>query len=144
MKKYTYNAKNEDNKGRWFVVDAEGKVLGRLATVVASRLRGKCNPLFTPHADVGDYIVVINADKVVMTGKKWEQKMYYRHTGYPGGLKETAAKDMLLKKPEEIVRHAVKGMLPKNRLGRKLFKKLKVYAGAEHPHAAQQAEALNV
>ena len=144
MKKYTYSAKSSDNEGKWFVVDAEGKVLGRLASMVAARLRGKHNPLYTPHADTGDHIVVINAEKVVLTGRKMDQKRYYRHSGYMGGLKETPIREMLVKSPESVVRFAVKGMLPKNRLGRKIFKKLKVYAGGEHPHSAQSPETLDL
>ncbi|MCP4109515.1 MAG: 50S ribosomal protein L13 [Desulfobacteraceae bacterium] len=144
MKKYTYSAKNSDNEGKWLVVDAEGAVLGRLATEIASRLRGKHNPLFTPHADLGDSVIVINAEKIVLTGRKLDKKNYYRHSGYTGGLKTTVAKDLLQKKPEDIIRFAVKGMLPKNRLGRKIFKKLKVYAGGEHPHEAQQPEVLKI
>ena len=144
MKKYTYSAKTSDNEGKWWVVDAEGAVLGRLASEVAYRLRGKHNPLYTPHADVGDWVIVINADKVTLTGRKWDQKHYYRHSGYIGGLKSITARKLLEKKPEDLVRFAVKGMLPKNRLGRRLFKKLKVYAGSEHPHSAQQPEVLSV
>jgi large subunit ribosomal protein L13 len=144
VKKYTYSAKKGDNPDKWYVLDAEGVVLGRLATVAASRLRGKHNPLFTPHADTGDSIIVINADKVVLTGKKWSQKQYYRHSGYVGGLKAITAKNLLEKHPEDLVRIAVKGMLPKNRLGKTLFKKLKVYAGSAHPHHAQQPEALKI
>ena len=144
MKKYTYSAKDTDNAGKWCVVDAEGAVLGRLASSVAARLRGKHNPLFTPHADTGDWVIVINADKVVLTGRKWDQKNYYRHSGYIGGLKTITARKQLEKKPEDLVRSAVKGMLPKNRLGRKLFKKLKVYAGNEHPHSAQLPEVLSI
>ncbi len=144
MKKYTYSAKRSDNDGRWCVVDADGAVLGRLATAVASRLRGKHNPLYTPHADTGDWVVVVNADKVQLTGKKWSQKTYYRHSGYIGGIKAVTAKTLLEKRPEELIRSAVKGMLPKNRLGRQLFKKLKVYAGSDHPHAAQQPETLHI
>lgn len=144
MRKYTYSAKDSDNDGKWWVVDAEGAVLGRLASEVAYRLRGKHNPLYTPHADVGDWVIVINADKVTLTGRKWDQKHYYRHSGYIGGLKSITARKLLEKKPEDLVRFAVKGMLPKNRLGRKLFKKLKVYAGSEHPHSAQQPEVLSV
>ena len=144
MKKYTYSAKNTDNPGRWYLVDADGAILGRLASTVASRLRGKHNPLFTPHADTGDWIVVINADKVVLTGRKWDQKNYYRHSGYIGGLKTITAKKLKEKRPEDLVRFAVKGMLPKNRLGRKLFKKLKVYSGDRHPHEAQQPESLQI
>lgn len=142
MKKYTYSAKNSDNEQKWFVIDAKGIVLGRLATLVASRIRGKHNPLYTPHADTGDSIIVINADKVVLTGRKMEQKKYYRHSGYVGGIKEISAEKLLEKRPEDLVRFAVKGMLPKNRLGRTLNKKLMVYAGENHPHAAQKPEAL--
>ncbi|MFO7553899.1 MAG: 50S ribosomal protein L13 [Desulfobacterales bacterium] len=144
MKKYTYSAKNTDNKERWYIIDAEGAILGRLASTVATRLRGKHNPLFTPHVDMGDWIVVINANKVVLTGKKWDQKNYYRHSGYIGGLKTITAKKLMEKRPEDLVRFAVKGMLPKNRLGRKLYKKLKVYSGDQHPHEAQQPEILKI
>ncbi|MEE4359473.1 MAG: 50S ribosomal protein L13 [Desulfococcaceae bacterium] len=144
MKKYTYSAKESDNEGRWWLVDAEGMVLGRLASAVASRIRGKHNPLFTPHTDTGDSVIVINAEKVVLTGRKMEQKKYYRHSGYVGGLKTTSAREMMEKKPENLIRFAVKGMLPKNRLGRKLFKKLRVYAGNQHPHTAQQPEVLDL
>jgi large subunit ribosomal protein L13 len=144
VKKYTYSAKNSDNEGRWCVVDASGAVLGRLATTIASRLQGKHNPLYTPHVDIGDWIVVINADKIMLTGKKWDQKIYYRHSGYIGGLKETTARELRDKRPEDLVRFAVKGMLPKNKLGRKQLKKLKVYAGTQHPHEAQNPEALEI
>ena len=144
MKKYTYSAKKSDNQGKWWVVDAEGQVLGRLASSVASRLRGKHNPLFTPHVDTGDSVIVLNAEKIVLTGRKWDQKNYYRHSGYIGGLKTINAKKLLEKKPEDLVRNAVKGMLPKNRLGRTLIKKLKVYAGGEHPHEAQKPETLTL
>jgi len=144
VKKYTYSAKTAENEGKWFVVDAEGKVLGRLASMVAARIRGKHNPLYTPHADTGDNIIVINAKKVVLTGRKMDQKRYYRHSGYMGGLKETPIREMMDKKPEAVIQFAVKGMLPKNRLGRKLFKKLKVYAGEDHPHAAQRPEVLEL
>ena len=144
MKKYTYSAKNSDNQDKWWVVDAEGKVLGRLATQVAARLRGKHNPLFTPHVDTGDSVIVINAEKITLSGKKWDQKMYYRHSGYIGGLKSIVARKLLDDRPEELVRHAVKGMLPKNRLGKTLIKKLKVYAGHQHPHDAQQPEVLEL
>jgi large subunit ribosomal protein L13 len=144
MKKYTYSAKSSDNPGKWWVVDAEGKILGRLATAIASRIRGKHNPLYTPHEDMGDSVIVLNADKIVFTGKKLEKKIYYRHTGYIGGLKEMTAKKLLEQKPEDVIRFAVKGMLPKNKLGRKLFKKLKVYVGDKHPHEAQQPEVLEV
>jgi large subunit ribosomal protein L13 len=144
VKKYTYSAKRSDNPNRWFVVDAQGKVLGRLASEIAARLKGKHSPLYTPHVDMGDSIVVINADKVVLTGRKWDQKMYYRHSGYVGGLKEINAQKLHEKRPEDLVRFAVKGMLPKNRLGRQMIKKLKVYAGDQHPHEAQQPEALEI
>lgn len=144
MKKYTYSAKDTDNQGRWCLVDAENAILGRLASTVAARLRGKHNPLFTPHVDTGDWIIVINADKVSLTGRKWDQKNYYRHSGYIGGLKTITAKKLMVKRPEDLIRFAVKGMLPKNRLGRKLFKKLKVYSGDQHPHEAQQPEILEV
>jgi len=119
-------------------------VLGRLASRVASILRGKHNPLFTPHVDTGDFVIVINADKLILTGRKWDQKTYYRHSGYVGGLKSITARALREKKPEDLVRFAVKGMLPKNRLGRKLFKKLKVYAGSSHPHKAQTPEVLKI
>jgi large subunit ribosomal protein L13 len=117
-------------------------VLGRLASAIAARLRGKHNPLFTPHVDSGDWVVVVNADKIVLTGRKWQKKLYYRHSGYIGGLKTITAQKLMEKRPEDLIRFAVKGMLPKNRLGRKLFKKLKVYVGDQHPHAAQQPEPL--
>ena len=144
MKKYTYSAKSSDNPQKWYVVDANGAVLGRLASQVAHRLRGKHNPLFTPHADTGDWVIVINAEKIVLTGRKMDQKIYYRHSGYIGGLKQMTAKELMAKKPEELVRSAVKGMLPKNRLGRRLFKKLKVYPGNAHPHEAQQPEIIQI
>jgi large subunit ribosomal protein L13 len=143
LKKYTYSAKQNEVKGKWWLVDAEGAVLGRLATEIASRLRGKHNPLFTPHVDTGDNVIVINAEKIVLTGRKLDQKTYYRHSGYIGGLKTITARKLMEKRPEDLVRFAVKGMLPKNKLGRKLFKKLKVYTGDKHPHEAQQPEALN-
>jgi large subunit ribosomal protein L13 len=144
VKKYTYSAKQSDNPDKWYVVDAKGVVLGRLASSIAARLRGKNNPLFTPHTDMGDSVIVINADKIVLTGRKWDQKNYYRHSGYVGGLKTITARKLLEKRPEDIVRFAVKGMLPKNRLGRQIFKKLKVYAGTDHPHSAQQPEVLDI
>ena len=144
MKKYTKCAKNSDNQGKWYVINAEDAVLGRLASTVATHLRGKHNPSFTPHVDTGDWVVVINADKVVLTGRKWDQKLYHRHSGYVGGLTSISARKLKEKRPEDLVRFAVKGMLPKNRLGRKLFKKLKVYAGNEHPHEAQQPETLTL
>jgi large subunit ribosomal protein L13 len=144
VKKYTYSARVTDAQGKWYVVDASNLVLGRLATVVAARLRGKHNPLFTPHTDMGDFIIVINAEKIRLTGKKWTQKLYHRHTGYIGGLKTASAKELMEKRPEELIRRAVKGMLPKNRLGSQLYTKLKVYAGGEHPHQAQTPEPLTV
>lgn len=140
MKSYT--AKPSDIERKWYVVDAEGKTLGRLATEVATVLRGKHKPTFTPHMDCGDYVIVVNAEKVDVTGKKRKEKVYKRHTGYPGGLREITFEKLLEKKPEEIVRHAVKGMMPKGRLGRQMYKKLKVYTGPEHNHQAQKPEVL--
>ena len=136
----TKSAKPAELEQRWLVVDATDQVLGRLASRVASVLRGKHRPIFTPHVDAGDFVIVVNADKVTLSGRKWDQKTYYRHSGYIGGLKEITAKKLLEKKPEDLVRLAVKGMLPKNKLGRKLFKKLKVYTGSEHPHEAQKPD----
>ncbi len=144
MKKYTISAKEIDIKEKWVIVDANGAILGRLASNVASRLRGKNNPLFTPHVDTGESVIVINADKITLTGNKLGQKRYYRHSGYTGGLKEITAKKLLETKPEDIIRFAVKGMLPKNKLGAKLYKKLKVYAGEKHPHEAQRPEAIQI
>lgn len=144
MKKYTYSATKSDNPGSWCLVDANGAILGRLASAVAYRLQGKHNPLFSPHIDVGDWIVVINAEKVLLTGKKLDKKRYYRHSGYIGGLTETTARELQAKRPEDLVRFAVKGMLPKNKLGRKLFRKLKVYAGDQHPHQAQNPEIIQI
>lgn len=144
MKKYTYSATEADNQNKWWVVDADGAVLGRLATKIAAALRGKNNPLYTPHADLGDSVVVINAEKVVLTGRKLDQKTYYRHSGYIGGIKSITARKLIEKRPEDVIRFAVKGMLPKNSLGRKLFKKLKVYAGDQHPHEAQQPESMQI
>ena len=138
----TFTAKPTEIERKWYVVDASGCVLGRLASFVATRLRGKHKPVYTPHVDTGDHIVVINADKIALTGRKWDEKFYYRHSGYVGGLKSITAKKLLEKRPEDLVMHAVRGMLPKNRLGRKMFKKLKVYAGSEHPHVAQKPETL--
>lgn len=140
----TYSAKPESVKREWFVIDAEGETLGRLATLVASRLRGKHKPEYTPHVDTGDYIVIINADKVAVTGAKALDKIYYRHTGYPGGLREMNFTDLQTRKPGRVIELAVKGMLPKNPLGRAMFTKLKVYAGTEHPHTAQQPKELKV
>lgn len=140
----TIFAKEQDVKRSWYLVDAENRIVGRLATGIADRLRGKHKPIFTPHADAGDFLVVVNAEKVVLTGKKWDDKIYYRHSGHTGGLKRTPAKKLLLKKPGEILRLAVKGMLPKNSLGRRQLKKLKIYAGPEHPHQAQQPQKLEL
>ena len=140
----TFMAKKEAVQRSWYLVDADNKVLGRLASELAKILRGKNKPDFTPHVDTGDYVVVINAEKVNLTGNKLKDKVYYRHSGYPGGIKSMTAEDLKAKRPEDLVRLAVKGMLPKNRLGRKLFKKLKVYAGAEHPHQAQQLKPIEI
>jgi len=140
----TYTAKPEDIKREWFLVDAEGKTLGRLATKIAEILRGKHKPIYTPHLDCGDYVIVVNADKIRVTGRKLDQKIYYRHSGYPGGLKSITLRDQLQKHPERVLEAAVRGMLPKNRLGRKMFKKLKVYAGDSHPHQAQQPKTLEL
>jgi large subunit ribosomal protein L13 len=136
----TYFAKKEEPiDKKWVLVDAQGRILGRMATEIADILRGKNKPVYTPHVDTGDFVVVVNAEKVQLTGKKWDQKTYYRHSGYMGGLKAQTAKEVLEKKPELLIRHAVKGMLPKNRLGRKMINKLKVYRGSDHPHEAQVA-----
>ncbi len=140
----TFIAKKDEIERNWVLVDAKDKVLGRLAADVASILRGKTKPTYTPHTDVGDFVVIINAEKVVLTGRKLEQKTYYRHSGYMGGLKSRTARQLMEKNPEEIIRHAVKGMLPKNSLGRSMFKKLKVYAGEAHPHEAQQPKEINL
>lgn len=140
----TYHTPVQEIERNWFIVDAENKVLGRLASEIAIRLRGKHKPNFSTHMDVGDFIVVVNAEKVKLTGKKLDDKIYYRHSGWIGGLTETTAKEMLVKKPTELLKSAVKGMLTKNTLGRKQLKKLKIYAGTEHPHAAQQPEVLEV
>lgn len=140
----TVSAKPAEVVHDWYVVDAQGKTLGRLATQIASRLRGKHKPSYTPHVDTGDYIVVINVDKIAVTGKKAEDKKYYRHTGYPGGIKETNFAKLMERKPEEALHKAVKGMLPKGPLGYAMIKKLKLYAGAEHPHNAQQPKALDI
>lgn len=140
----TYSAKPETVKRDWYVVDAEGKTLGRLASELASRLRGKHKPEFTPHVDTGDYIVVVNAEKIRVTGNKAKDKMYNRHTGYPGGLKSINFEGLIEAKPEMVIQLAVKGMLPRNILGREMARKLKVYAGSEHPHAAQQPQTLNL
>jgi large subunit ribosomal protein L13 len=133
----TYSPKPGEVQRKWHKVDAEGEILGRLATVVATKLRGKDKPEFAPHIDTGDFVVVVNADKIRVTGKKLDDKSYYRHSGYPGGIRQTKLRDLLQKRPERVVQEAVKGMLPKNRLGRAMLKKLKVYSGPEHPHQAQ-------
>ena len=140
----TFSAREEDIQRTWHLVDASGEVLGRLASHLAKVLRGKTKAIYTPHIDTGDYVVVINADKIRLTGKKMEEKLYYRHSGYPGGLKSTSAKVLLTTKPEKLLRQAVKGMLPKNPLGRQMLRKLKVYAGPDHPHQAQQPQVLDV
>ncbi len=141
MKSYT--ARTGEVSRQWYVVDAQDKVLGRLATRIAMTLRGKNKPTFTPHIDTGDFVVVVNAGQVQLTGRKLDNKMYYRHSGYPGGIKEINARKLLQKKPEEVLRHAVRGMLPKNSLGRQLLKKLKIYAGSTHPHEAQKPAPLS-
>ena len=143
MKK-TYNAKPNEVPRKWVLVDLEGKTLGRMATRIADILRGKTKPQFTPHVDTGDFVVAINAHKITLTGNKLETKRYYRHSNYPGGMHSRTAAEILARKPEEILRHAVKGMLPKNALGKKLLKKLKIYAAAEHPHEAQQPTPLEI
>jgi len=140
----TYVPKGLNPDPKWFLVDAEGETLGRLATIVATRLRGKHRPTFAPNYDHGDHVIIVNASKVVLTGNKKEDKMYRRHTGYPGGLKEIAAGKLLATRPERVIESAVQGMLPKNSIGRKLITKLKVYAGPEHPHAAQKPEPLEI
>jgi len=140
----TYNAKPGEIAREWYLVDAEGKTLGRLATRLADLLRGKGKPQYTPHVDTGDFIVVVNAEKIAVTGNKLDDKMYYRHSGYPGGLKERPLREQLARRPEEVLRKAVKGMLPRNRLGRQQLTKLKIYAGPEHPHDAQAPKPLEV
>jgi len=140
----TFSAKPHEVERSWFVVDAENQTLGRLASRIATVLRGKHKPIYTPHVDCGDYVVVINADKVHVTGRKMDQKMYYRHSGYPGGLRSVTLRRQLETFPERVLEAAVRGMLPKNRLGRQMFKKLKVYAGTNHPHQAQQPTQLEL
>lgn len=140
----TYNATNQTAKHNWYLVDASGQTLGRLASQIAMRLRGKHKPEYTPHVDTGDYIVVINAEKVRVTGKKSKNKIYRSHSGYPGGLKETTFDKLIAKDPTRVIEIAVKGMLPKNILGRDMYRKLKVYAGTEHPHAAQEPKPLEL
>lgn len=140
----TFMPKAADITRKWYVVDAEGLALGRVASQVANILRGKNKPIYTPNVDTGDFVIIINADKVILTGKKLDQKIYYKHSGFVGGLKETKYRKLLAEKPEEAMRHAVVGMLPKGPLGRQMAKKLKIYAGAEHEHAAQQPEKLEL
>ena len=140
----TVSVRREDAQHEWYVVDAAGKTLGRLASEVARRLRGKHKPSYTPHVDTGDYIVVVNAEQVRVTGQKETDKIYYRHTGYPGGIRATPLNKLRAKHPERILANAVKGMMPRNPLGRAMFKKLKVYAGPSHPHAAQQPQRLDI
>lgn len=140
----TFSAKPQTAENNWLLVDAEGQTLGRMAAEIATRLRGKHKPEYTPHVDTGDYVVVVNADKVQVTGKKAKDKMYYAHSGFPGGLKEASFEKMMEKAPERVIRLAVKGMLPRTPLGRAMFRKLKVYPGAEHPHSAQQPQAVTL
>ena len=142
MKTYVANA--TDRERNWLLVDAEGQTLGRLATQIADALRGKRKPTYTPHIDVGDFVIVVNAEQIQVTGNKRQDKRYYRHSGYPGGLKSRTLQEMLDRRPEEVIRRAVKGMLPRNRLGRKQLTKLKVYAGPDHPHAAQQPKPMEM
>jgi large subunit ribosomal protein L13 len=140
----TYVATPADRERNWLVVDAAGKTLGRLATQIADLLRGKGKPVYTPHVDTGDFVVVINAEKIAVTGNKLANKRYYRHSGYPGGLRSRTLEDMLARRPEEVIRRAVRGMMPRNRLARKQLTKLKVYAGPDHPHAAQKPQPLEI
>jgi large subunit ribosomal protein L13 len=140
----TYCAKREDTQRDWYVVDADGKVLGRLASEIARRLRGKHKPIYTPHVDTGDFIIVVNADKIVLTGKKLTDKVYHHYSGYPGGLKSVVAGKLLKEKPEKVLKFAVQGMLPKNSLGRAMLKKLKIYAGQDHNHEAQCPRVLSL
>jgi large subunit ribosomal protein L13 len=142
--KTTVSARAQDVQRDWYVVDAQGQTLGRLATRVATILRGKHKPIYTPHVDCGDYVIIINAEQIHTTGQKTSQKMYYRHSGYPGGLKEISLRDQLDKFPNRVLEAAIRGMLPKNRLGRQMFRKLKVYAGPSHPHEAQQPKLLDL
>ena len=140
----TYQAKREEVVRQWYLVNAEGRILGRLATQLAMILRGKKKPIYTPHVDTGDFVVVVNADKVTLTGKKMKDKVYYHHSGHPGGMKAASAEKLLARKPTELIRLAVKGMLPKNSLGRQMLTKLKVYAGPNHPHAGQRPASIEV
>jgi large subunit ribosomal protein L13 len=144
MRVKTYSPKAADIQREWFVIDAKDQTLGRLATQVAVLLRGKHKPIFAPHMDVGDYVIVLNCDKIRVTGRKLDQKIYYRHSGYPGGLRAESLRDTLRKHPERVIQTAVRGMLPKNRLGRKMIKKLKIYAGDTHPHQAQQPKVFEL
>jgi large subunit ribosomal protein L13 len=140
----TYQAKKEELEYKWYLVNADGKVLGRLATELAKILKGKNKPTYTPHVDTGDFVIVVNAGKVALTGKKMKDKIYYHHTGYPGGIKEMTAEKLLAKKPTEMIRMAVRGMLPKNSLGRQMLRKLKIYGGPNHPHDAQKPISLEI
>jgi len=142
--KMTQVARKDEVARDWYLVDVDNKVLGRVATEIANVLRGKNKPTFTPSVDTGDFVIVVNAEKIALTGQKFSDKIYYSHSGFPGGLKEISAGKLLEKKPEDIIKKAVKGMLPKNKLARHMLKKLKIYAGADHPHAAQQPKALNI
>ena len=140
----TYSVKANEIKREWYLINAEGKTLGRLASEIAKILKGKHKPIYSPHLDCGDYVIVINAEKIRVTGRKLDQKIYYRHSGYPGGLKSITLREQFAKHPERVIKAAVKGMLPKNRLGRKMLKKLKVYAGDSHPHQAQKPKVLEL
>lgn len=140
----TFHARREEIEKQWYLIDANGKVLGRLASQIARILRGKDKAIFSPHLDTGDFVIVVNAEKMRLTGNKLKGKLYYHHSGYPGGLKAITAEKLMAQRPEELIRRAVKGMLPKNRLGRKVFKKLKVYAGPDHPHEAQQPQQMRL
>jgi large subunit ribosomal protein L13 len=144
MSMKTYVATPADRERHWLLVDADGQTLGRLATQIADALRGKRKPTYTPHVDVGDFVVVVNAEKIAVTGAKRAEKRYYRHSGYPGGLRSRTLEDMLARRPEEVIRLAVRGMLPKNRLARRQLTKLKIYAGPDHPHAAQQPKPMEI
>lgn len=140
----TISAKEQDIQRDWYVIDAQGQTLGRLASRVATLLRGKHKPIYTPHVDCGDYVVIVNAEKIHVTGQKMTQKKYYRHSGYPGGIKEVTLRDQLRKFPDRVIEAAVRGMLPRNRLGRRMFKKLKVYSGPNHPHEAQKPQSMSL
>lgn len=140
----TYMAKPDEVDKKWYVVDAEGKTLGRIASRIATVLRGKHKPEYTPHVDTGDFVIVVNSEKVKLTGNKWDQKIHYKHSQYPGGLKSKTYRELRDKNPQEIIRHAVDGMVPNNKLGKKMMKKLKLYAGPDHPHQAQKPEELEV